>query len=342
MEGGGGERDDAADPFAGLNLDEEFVRGAQVREPSAWSRQRIHGVVDDHRRLQQEWADELRSLRRARRRARVVRKGVALVVLVGLTAGVWLRIRSTAPAQAPSATPPADVATSQVVSLEGGVPPPSPEEQPHPLGEPPPLPEGGGAYQFLMRQQGSDEPVAYEPCRPLHLVVNSRTAPPEGDQLLAEALAGIGRSTGLQLIFDGPTDEPPDARRAPYQPQRYGERWAPVLVAWSDPGEQPRLAGRTAGLGGSTAVRSSAENLEVYVSGGVVLDGPQLGRMLEERGGAAQVRSVILHELGHLVGLGHVDDESQVMHHGGNVTEFGAGDLTGLALLGRGRCARSI
>lgn len=80
------------------------------------------------------------------------------------------------------------------------------------------------------------------------------------------------------------------------------------------------------------------------MTGGVTLDGPQLQTVLGERGGKAEVRAVIEHELGHLVGLDHVADPTQLMNPDrvrGQVP-FGAGDLTGLALLGRGNCFPTI
>lgn len=48
----------------------------------------------------------------------------------------------------------------------------------------------------------------------------------------------------------------------------------------------------------------------------------------------------MLHELGHLVGLDHVNDPTQLMYPetSGEMTDFAAGDLTGLAELGRGAC----
>lgn len=50
---------------------------------------------------------------------------------------------------------------------------------------------------------------------------------------------------------------------------------------------------------------------------------------------------MILHELGHLVGLDHVDDETQLMYpHAAKQRGFAAGDLRGLHELGLGACFR--
>ncbi len=54
--------------------------------------------------------------------------------------------------------------------------------------------------------------------------------------------------------------------------------------------------------------------------------------------GAGSWFTYALHELGHAVGLAHVEDASQVMNAviGRDVTGFGSGDLAGLGALGRG------
>jgi Matrixin len=51
-------------------------------------------------------------------------------------------------------------------------------------------------------------------------------------------------------------------------------------------------------------------------------------------------RVIVLHELGHLVGLGHVEDPTQVMYPSSSyeVTSLAPGDINGLAKLGRGDC----
>ena len=45
---------------------------------------------------------------------------------------------------------------------------------------------------------------------------------------------------------------------------------------------------------------------------------------------------MVLHELGHVMGLDHVKVDGELMESaGGGVTDFGPGDLEGLRILGR-------
>jgi len=51
----------------------------------------------------------------------------------------------------------------------------------------------------------------------------------------------------------------------------------------------------------------------------------------------------VLHELGHLVGLAHVSDPTQLMYpQSSGVLDLAAGDLTGLAQLGAGECVPDL
>jgi hypothetical protein len=53
----------------------------------------------------------------------------------------------------------------------------------------------------------------------------------------------------------------------------------------------------------------------------------------------AQKKAVVMHELGHVLGLDHVADAHELMDaENVGLTTLGPGDREGLALLGRGAC----
>lgn len=188
---------------------------------------------------------------------------------------------------------------------------------------------GGGEYAFLTTQTGSEDPVTYDPCRRIRVVVNPRLAPDGADAILADALAEMSELTGLQFAVDGTTERPPDED---WQPRREGDGWEPVQISWTDAEEVPELDGPVAGLGGSAWLPHDGHRW--FVSGRVMLDAPQLAALAPD-----QAVAVLLHELGHLVGLDHVDDDTELMHPSSSRSQWGPGDLAGLSALGRGRCA---
>lgn len=184
--------------------------------------------------------------------------------------------------------------------------------------------------------------MAYDPCRPVHYVVRPDNAPPGADQLIEQAVAKVSAATGLRFQNDGATSEAPSENRKTYQADRYGKRWAPVLIAWSSPAESPDLAGKVAGLGGSGYAQTPGHPL-VLVAGQVELDAPALTEIMHRPEGPAQVRAVIMHELGHVVGLDHINDASQLMNpEGTGLTEFADGDRAGLAVVGSGSCVPQL
>lgn len=287
-----------------------------------------HPVPDtvrwDTRRPGADAPEELTTLLGApRRRRRPAPLPVVTVLLVAL-ACIWLSGRLGAAAAARNA------------------PPPGLEESALPLGTPPLGAPTTGPYSFLQTQADGVSPVTYDPCRPIHYVVREDGAPVGGDSLLATGLARISEATGLQFVADGTTAEAPVEHRQVYQPQRYGRRWAPVLVAWSTPLETPELAGDVAGSAGSSSV--TLHGTAHYVSGVVVLDGPALSQLLGSANGTALAQAVVTHELAHLVGLGHVDDPTQLMNPTAavNVTSLADGDRAGLARVGTGPCVPGL
>lgn len=161
--------------------------------------------------------------------------------------------------------------------------------------------------------------------------------------MIQEAFTRVSAATGLQFVSDGATAESAGNERQAFQPSLYGDRWAPVLIVWTTPAENPDFAGDVAGRAGSVSV-TARSGPRVYVTGQVELDAEKFRRMLARPNGDANARAIIEHELGHLVGLDHVADPSQLMFaaNSGALTDYASGDLTGLAALGRGPCAPSL
>jgi hypothetical protein len=203
-----------------------------------------------------------------------------------------------------------------------------------PLGTAPEVAHGGGSFGFMQTQPGSSEPVAYDPCRPIEYVVNPAAAPVGAEGLLESAIDEISASTGLAFRSTGTTERLPQEGARPGATRR-----DPVLIAWTSPEVVPALAGTVAGIGGSQSLPDDFSGELYYVTGMVALDAPQAEGILSRPNGRGQLRAIMLHELGHLVGLAHVDDQQELMYSE-NVgrLDLGPGDREGLATLGSGRC----
>jgi hypothetical protein len=164
--------------------------------------------------------------------------------------------------------------------------------------------------------------------------------PSGGMALIRDAIRRISAATGLTFTEDGITQErPARTQRQLVQPQRYGQRWAPVLIAWVDEAEYPLVDGNVAGVGGSSFADPDGPESARYVTGQIALDWEDLSPVLEENDGYAVARAVVMHELGHVVGLDHVSDPGELMAAvNSGQTDLGAGDRQGLAKVGQGKC----
>jgi hypothetical protein len=319
------------DPFDGLTFDDDWIAGAPHHEPPAELRVDQAGILRDQEeeRLAQVW----RSRRRRKRRRQ------ALVLTAILLFGGAVAFADRNDGSGPTTWAASDRGPSAAVVL-GGRPTPARATSPTPLGSPADPGASGGTFGFTATQSDGATPVTYDPCRPIDVVVNETEAPPGTEGIVEQAVDELAEVTGLSISITGPTTEPASNQRAAFQPDRYGDRWAPVLITWTDAGEVPALTGNVAGVAGSVAVTGD-DGHRTYVSGLVALDGPDLQRILgQEADGARIVEDIVLHELGHLVGLDHVDSTDELLYPQGqrDLHGYQRGDRAGLTRLGQGRC----
>jgi hypothetical protein len=244
-------------------------------------------------------------------------------------------------ASSPTTTPPASPSSSPGPTPGQTRPTPGYQEGPRPKG----LPlatlrvRANGSYKFDALQDDKKTAVAWSPCRPVHYVVRTKNQPSWGAAALRAAFAEVHRATGLTFVNDGTTTESTRTLKNLYQPKRYGDRWAPVVISWTRASETKVLKGTVAGVTNVYWWQVGSKPAAL-VSGMVQLDAPDLVRIARVAG-TTEARGVILHELGHLVGLGHVKDKRQNMYPviSSRNIHYAAGDLAGLTLLGEGPCA---
>ena len=192
-------------------------------------------------------------------------------------------------------------------------------------------PSSSYAFAFV----GPDgNPTRFNPCAVVPYVVNPDGAPPGGIDDLHGAFARISDALGISFVYEGTTDERPSMARPPVQ-SRYGDRWAPILVGWVGPEENAQLVGPTAGIGEAFFVSTNGQSW-VSVTGQVFLDRDELQAWPTGFGAGQTHGELVLHELGHVVGLNHVNDVDQRMHPvmTPGIGELGRGDRGGLWRLG--------
>lgn len=173
-------------------------------------------------------------------------------------------------------------------------------------------------------------PVRWDPCTPIAWVFDPSDAPTYGGDLVAQAVDVMASTSGLDFRRLPDRAETPSLTRSLVDTEN-DVAWAPVLITWASPhvGDVPlRTSDR------AVSVPVSVDG--VFVTGQIVLNAERddLVPVLGDRG--TSWGATLVHELGHLVGLDHVDDPDQLMSRfpGQGPADFGQGDLAGLAQLG--------
>jgi hypothetical protein len=190
-----------------------------------------------------------------------------------------------------------------------------------------------GDYRFLAVIGG--EPVRWNPCDPIHYVIDPGLAPEGSTDDVHQAIAKISSATGIPFIYDGLSQEIPRRDRQPYQPQTNGNRWAPLLIAWVLP-DQTDIAFTGNGHDFAAVARplTAPTDPRQFVSGWIAVN--ELDPNPPGWSEPGDQGPTVLHELGHIMGLNHVPSKAELMEpSGGLVTDLGPGDREGLSLLGR-------
>lgn len=214
------------------------------------------------------------------------------------------------------------------------------------------IPKLPADFSFFEVASDGCSPVRWNPCESVHYVINPDNATPTGMADVREAFRRLGEATGMTYVEDGMTDEMGTGGgrgRAAYQPQRYGERWAPILVSWQS---NTRGTETVQIVGGGFPTLAG----DVYVTGNLFLNpdavtnpaaGTKVGGGFGGETGFGPIGPegvtwgrIILHELAHIMGLGHVRDPSQLMYpetsqHTGRPARFATGDLAGIRHVGQ-------
>ena len=182
---------------------------------------------------------------------------------------------------------------------------------------------GGEGYTFMQVTEGGS-PVTWGCEAQIELQVNPQGAPEGYAELVASAVAQVNDVTSFTFVVAGETDD-----------REFTDRGrGPVLLGWADEQEVPELAGSTAGLGGSSYVIGPGGGAR-SVGGMVVLDTDMPGGWLR----SLDDRVVLVHELIHVLGLGHSDDPGALMAaENSGQEELAEGDLAGLAALEQAAC----
>lgn len=176
-------------------------------------------------------------------------------------------------------------------------------------------PKGSNAHSMLF---GS---ARWNACAPIRYSVNTAKMPKWGAKEIRFALGQVSAATGLRFTKVAGTDHVPFARREKPYPAH-----ADLVFAFSNPKTVPGLTGGTIGVGGA------GWSGNVVSQGGVVID------VSQKPSRKSVWRQIMLHEVGHAMGLGHVGDQRQIMYPSANGKSslYAKGDLRGLSALGAG------
>lgn len=176
----------------------------------------------------------------------------------------------------------------------------------------------------------------FNPCSVIRYRINSADVGPQGAALVRQAMAQVEWATGLRLKYVGTTTY------LPYVPGRYKHlpKRTNLVIAWGTVAEVPDFGTQYAGLGGPLwqfpARNSKGQRVRMTTEAGVALNTdawPDFSQSFISNTGAT-AGELILHEIGHALGLGHVPNAGVEIMNGRGYYQYADGYWKGLYNLG--------
>jgi len=189
---------------------------------------------------------------------------------------------------------------------------------------------GNPADYSLNSYQG--QRLRWNPCTAVHWRADLRNAPAGTLAAVKNAVATLSATSGIPFVYDG---------AASYIPQKgnFAQPASLVIAFGRRPGRPAAsnylTGGTNVGYGGYSSSGTYVNGKIVWriTKGFAVIDADRYPTL------SAKVRSgILLHELGHAVGLNHAKSAQELMYpvvSAGSPNGYSAGDQAGLRLVGR-------
>ncbi|UYM07667.1 matrixin family metalloprotease [Solicola gregarius] len=198
-------------------------------------------------------------------------------------------------------------------------------------------------YNILSKDEGYPYIARWNPCQKIHYKINARKSPRAGfvkDTL--KAVKRLHRASGLRFTYQGRTKTVPNI----HSPKRYKGK-TDLVIAWTTPKKRQVLK-NLGGWGGGYWWRVSKRTGK-FTKGWVLLNSKYRYKYPKgfgkgPRGGYGTRGQLLMHELGHSMGLAHVERRSEIMFHYTyrRKAKWGNGDRKGLRKVGQpAGCIRS-
>jgi hypothetical protein len=195
---------------------------------------------------------------------------------------------------------------------------------------PAPRPVAADPSHFAFQSvDAQGRPARWNPCTEIRWAYNPADGPADAEALVTQGMSMLAEATGLRFRFVGTTTFEPQT--GPANPPAGID----AVIGFGHRDRYPDFHDGTVGLGGFTS--TPTEQGPKIISGQVALDAGALKVLTPGFGGGRAQGSLLLHELGHMVGLDHVGDAHQTMNPAVTAASpagYAAGDRSGLAKVG--------